>query len=690
MSGETTLRILLIEDNLSHAILIETLLKRKRGASVILTTSDTLSSGIALLQVASFDAVLLDLGLPDSNGLEALQRLQKCKPRVPVIVLTGQEDEETAASALHMGAQDYLFKGQIDTHMLFRSIRYAIERQRVQAELKASEERFKRAIMDSAFPTMIHAEGGQVLQINRIWTEITGYELQDIQTIELWAEKAFDENREHVKKHIEGLYSIAARTEEGEYPIKVKNGETRIWVFSSAPVGSLSDGRRLIMSMAVDITERKQMEEIIRHQATHDTLTGLPNKFLFMDLLRLEMNEARRNNRKLAVLFLDLDRFKDINDTLGHDIGDHLLIEVAARLKECVRDSDIVSRIGGDEFNILLSGILGSEDVSTVPRKILAGLQKPFVISSNVLHVTASIGISVYPDDSAVGEGLLKYADIAMYHAKEVGKNNYQFYNHAINRRTLERVKLKNNLRRALEYEELVLHYQPIVDVATRAVVCTEALLRWQHPELGLLSPSQFLSLAEHTGLIVPIGGWVLKTACEQNKAWQEAGHPPICVTVNLSFRQLRHMGLVTMASGTLRETRLDPQWLDLEITENTAMHDIDLTTSILRGLTELGVNLSLDDFGTGYSSLTHIKKLPIKRIKIDRSFISDLATNPDDVAIVKAVIGLAHNLGLKVVAEGVETEEQLLFLQSHACDEVQGYLTGGPLPADQLEGILF
>lgn len=670
-------------------VLIEKLLKRARGKRVTLTTSDTLLSGVTLLNAESFDAVLLDLGLPDSAGLEALQRVQECKPMVPVVVLTGYENEEAATGALHLGAQDYLFKGQIDTNVLFRSIRYAIERQRGQTELKASEERFKRAIRDSAFPAMIHAEGGQVLQINRIWEEITGYELQDIQTIELWAEKAFGENREQVKKHIEGLYSIASMTEEGEYCIKTKNGETRIWVFSSTPVGSLSDGRRLIMSMAVDITERKQMEETIRHQATHDPLTRLPNKLLFVDLLRLEMTEARRNKRKLAVLFLDLDRFKEINDTLGHDTGDHLLIEVAARIKECVRDSDTVSRIGGDEFNILVSDIIRSEDVSKVPRKILAGLQKPFVISNNALHVTASIGISMYPDDSLEVEGLLKYADIAMYHAKELGKNNYQFYNHAINTRTLERVKLENNLRRALEREELVLYYQPQVDAVTRSVICTEALLRWHHPKLGLLYPSQFLSLAEHTGLIVPIGEWVLKTACRQNKAWQEAGHPSICVTVNLSFLELRHPGLVKMASSKLKESRLDPQCLDFEITENTAMHDIELTTSAMRGLAELGVNLSLDDFGTGYSSLTHIKKLPIQRIKIDRSFISDLATNPDDVAIVKAVIGLAHNLRLKVVAEGVETEEQLLFLQSHECDVVQGYLTGEPLPADQLERML-
>lgn len=683
------LHILLIEDNPGDVELIRIILGETKGWDVVLATAERVSSALEMLNREQFDAVLLDLGLPDSYGLESLQRIHENETSVPIIVLTGLDYEELAAGALLSGAQDYLIKGQIDSDLLLRSIRYAIERQRAQQELKESEERFKRAVMDSAFPVMIHAEDGEVIGINRIWTEITGYQLEDIQTIDLWTERAYGEKKEQIKQQLKVSYSITSRAEEGEYVVRTKNGGTRIWEFSSTPMGKLPDGRRLIMSMASDITDRKQMEETIKHQASHDSLTGLPNRILFLDRLKHEMSQTRRNGKKLAVLFLDLDRFKDINDTLGHDAGDQLLKDVAVRLRGSARETDTISRIGGDEFNILLTDVGHVEDVSLVAGKIVAALQRPFVIAGNDFHVTASIGISIYPDDNQEIEALLKCADIAMYHAKERGKNNYQFYNHSIDTKTLERLKLENNLRLALERGEFVLYYQPQIDTATRKVICTEALIRWNHPELGLLCPSHFISLAEDTGLIVPIGEWVLRTACAQNKAWQEAGYPAMYVTVNLSYRQLRQPGLMEMASRTLEETRLDPQWLDLEITENTAMRDIDFTTPALKALTEMGVNLSLDDFGTGYSSLAHIKKLPIHKIKIDRSFISDLTHSADDMAIVNAVISLTHNLRLRVVAEGVETEEQFSFLQSNACDEVQGYLFGEPLPAEGIERLL-
>jgi len=683
------LRILLIEDNPGDVELIRATFEEARDRDVVLATAERVSTALERLNREEFDAVLLDLGLPDSYGLESLRRIHENATSVPIIVLTGLDYEEMAASALLSGAQDYLIKGQIDSDLLLRSIRYAIERQRAQQELKESEERFRKAVMDSAFPVMIHAEDGEVIGINRIWTEITGYRLEDIRTIDLWIEKAYVEGKEQIRKHLKESYSLSSRADEGEYVIRTKGGGTRTWEFSSTPLGILPDGRRLVMSMASDFTDRKRMEEIIKHQASHDPLTGLPNRILFLDRLKHEMSQARRNGKKFAVLFLDLDRFKDINDTLGHDAGDQLLKDVASRLRDSARESDTISRIGGDEFNILLTDIGQVEDVSVVARKIIAVLQRPFVIADNDFHVTGSIGISIYPDDNQGIEALLKCADIAMYHAKERGRNNYQFYDHSINRKTLERLKLENSLALALKRGEFVLHYQPQIDTATRKVTCIEALIRWNHPELGLLHPAHFVSLAEDTGLIVPIGEWVLRTACTQNKAWQDAGYPEICVTVNLSYRQLRQPGLMEMVPRTLRESGLDPKWLDLEITENTAMRDIDYTTPALMALTEMGVNLSLDDFGTGYSSLAHIKKLPIHKIKIDRSFISDLTDNADDMAIVNAVISLTHNLRLRVLAEGVETEEQFSFLKSNDCDEVQGYLFGEPLPADRIESLL-
>lgn len=444
-------------------------------------------------------------------------------------------------------------------------------------------------------------------------------------------------------------------------------------------------GNQFIVGSVRDISKRKQMEETIRHQAFYDPLTDLANRRLFIEHLTLEMAHAHRNNKKLAVFFLDLDNFKTINDMLGHAIGDELLKDVARRLRSCIRASDLAARFGGDEFNILMYDITGPEEMAISARKILSVFNDPFMISGHELHVSTSIGISIYPDDGKDTDDLLKHADMAMYHSKESGRNTFQFYEPAINVRALERASLEYHLRRSIDQGELLVYYQPLVDIATRRVTCVEALIRWQHPTLGLLNPAEFLPLAEESGLILSIDSWILRAACEQNKLWQQAGFSPICVSVNLSARQFKQPDFADKVSEVLRETGLSARYLDLEITENTVMRDIEMNITNLARLTDMGVSFAIDDFGTGYTSLGWLRKLPIEKLKIDKSFMNDIEEANGNRAIINAIIALAHNLKLKVVAEGVETEKDVSFLRSGGCDEMQGYVFSKAVPAKEI-----
>ncbi|HEX8948274.1 MAG TPA: EAL domain-containing protein [Dissulfurispiraceae bacterium] len=433
----------------------------------------------------------------------------------------------------------------------------------------------------------------------------------------------------------------------------------------------------------------KVMERTVRHHAYHDPLTGLPNRMLFMNLIDLALTQARRDGDMPAVLFIGLDRFKSVNDSLGRDAGDMLLKDVASQLKACVRESDTVSRIGSDEFAFLLPRITHADAAAKIAGKVLSLFHRPYALKGHEFHISASVGISICPDDGEHAEALLNHADVAMYHAKGQGGGKYQFYNPAMNVRALERISLENGLRRTLERGELAVHYQAQIDTRDRRIICAEALVRWQHPELGWLNPSQFIPLAEETGLIIPLDEWVLRTACAQNKAWQEEGHPPLCITVNLSAHQFRQPDLVEMVTQVLRDTCLKPEYLELEITESTAMQDVGQTILTLARLTGMGIRFSIDDFGTGYSSLSYLKKLPIQKLKIDQSFIKGLAKDPDYKAITNAIIAIAHNLKLKVVAEGVETEEQFEFLSESGCDGIQGYLFGEPRQAEEFRNLI-
>ncbi|CCO07442.1 EAL domain-containing protein [Desulforamulus hydrothermalis] len=449
------------------------------------------------------------------------------------------------------------------------------------------------------------------------------------------------------------------------------------------------DNARLYNAAQQELAERRRMEEILLHMAYHDALTDLPNRSLFNDRLAVAIAQAARHKKMLAVIFLDLDYFKVVNDTLGHDMGDLLLKGIAHRLTSLLRQGDTIARIGGDEFTILLNDINRPADASRVAQKIIDNLQEPWVIGNHEFHITTSIGIAIYPTDGRDVETLVKNADAAMYHAKEAGRNNFQFYTPAMNDKSLQRLELENNLRRALERDEFVVYYQPQVEIATGKIIGAEALVRWQHPHLGMIPPGQFIPVAEDTGLIIAIGEKVLRMACTQNKAWQDGGLPPIRVAVNLSPRQFLQQNFVDKVAQILKDTGMSPRWLELEITESLAMKDVELTEKTLLELRRMGITIAIDDFGTGYSSLSYLKRLPIDTIKIDRSFVWDLSTDPDDTSIVSTIIILAHNLKMKVVAEGVETQEQLNILRQQHCDGLQGYLFSGPLPPDELARLL-
>lgn len=465
------------------------------------------------------------------------------------------------------------------------------------------------------------------------------------------------------------------------------SGKIQVFYLEEKPF-LLPEEQNLIDLISEDLGKwygRIQAEQRISYLATHDALTGLPNRYLLQDRIAQTLARDRRNHEKAAVLFIDLDHFKVINDSFGHDVGDLLLKEIAVRLVSCIRFEDTVARQGGDEFILVLQSISNIEDIVIAVQKILDTLMQPYFIKESELHIGASIGIAVFPDDGSNAEILLKNSDIAMYHAKEVGRNNYQFFTQEMNQLVAERYMLGIDLRYALKRNELQLYFQPVVDMPDGKMRSIEVLLRWQHPKLGLIMPLKFISLAEEIGIIIPIGEWVLKTTCLQINAWEEQGYEIPRVAINLSARQFRHRTLVSDISRILEETGVLASGLTLEITESMLIQNVDEASNILNQLNTIGFDIAMDDFGTGYSSLSYLKRFPINVLKIDRSFVRDIATDPNDAAIITAIIAMAHSLKMGVIAEGVETEEQLTFLTQNGCNRYQGYYFSKPLPVSEI-----
>jgi diguanylate cyclase (GGDEF)-like protein/PAS domain S-box-containing protein len=498
------------------------------------------------------------------------------------------------------------------------------------------------------------------------------------------------------EKNAKALYRLFVEIYNTGTPVKafdlelIKKDGTKSFDEISASLIKNAQGEGIgFRGISRDISERKLMEQQLNYMATHDSLTGLPNRLMFSQLLNQAIRSAQRHKRQLAVFFIDLDRFKIINDSLGHEAGDQLLQEIARRFKQSLRAVDVVGRLGGDEFVVLIEEVNESSQAAIVAHKILSAAIKPMVLLGEECRVTASIGISIYPEDGMDEQSLMKNADVAMYFAKEEGKNNYQFYSKDIQSQSKERLGIETNLRSALERKEFSLHYQAKVDFKTGAINGVEALLRWDNPSLGSVTPTQFIPVAEETGLIVPIGRWVIKTACAQNVAWQRQGLPPVCVAVNLSLRQLTDANLLEDIKAALEGSGMAPNLLELEITESMIMHNPARLIGVLADIKELGVRLAIDDFGTGYSSLSQIKHFPIDTLKVDRSFIRNLPQDPEDKAITEAIIAMGKTLSLTVVAEGVETQEQEDFLREHSCDEMQGFYFSKPIAPDQFGDLL-
>jgi diguanylate cyclase (GGDEF)-like protein/PAS domain S-box-containing protein len=547
---------------------------------------------------------------------------------------------------------------------------------------------------------MVRDRQGRIVRFNRACEEATGYDSQDVERKRVWDFLLIPEEVGRDKAVFEELRSGRESNEYQSYWV-TRDGRNRLISWSNSVLLDKNNDVEHVISTGIDITEKKQAEEQVQFLAYYDGLTSLPNRVLFKENLNQALAYSQRHERLMALLFLDLDRFKQINDTFGHSLGDLLLKGVAERLRTDVRISDCVARreandlessvgrFGGDEFTLLITDVSSIQSAAKIAQRILELIAEPFELDNQEIYITASIGISMHPHDGANADVLLKNADAAMYAAKERGKNGYNFYTPSMNSKTSTKLSLENDLRKAIGREEFVVYYQPKLDVMSGRVIGVEALLRWRHPSKGLLSPAEFIPLAEETGLIMPLGEWGLGTVCSQSLDWQKKGIPPLPIAVNLSCVQFRQKNLREMIAQTLDHAGLDPRLLELEITESTIMQNEEEAGRTLRKLKEMGIRISIDDFGTGFSSLSYLKRFTLDALKIDRSFIKDLTTDGDDRAITIAIIAMAHSLGLKVIAEGVETQQQLAFLREHGCDEVQGYLFSPPLAEPDIVALL-
>ncbi|MCX7628605.1 MAG: EAL domain-containing protein [Methylophilaceae bacterium] len=545
---------------------------------------------------------------------------------------------------------------------------------------------YGRIFENSGEAILITDATGNIQAVNRAFIQTIGYTAEEV----VGSTPYMLRSAQHDQAFYAEIWRILNEGGhwQGELWVRHKNGDALPkWANLSSVKNEKGQVTHYVATL-LDISERVAAEERIRQLAFYDTLTGLPNRATLYSLVEQALAVARRNKLSGALMFIDLDRFKYVNDTLGHGAGDELIRRVAARFKTCLRASDVIARLGGDEFVIALLDIAKAEDAATVARKILAIFSSPFLLDGHEISISASIGISIYPGDGMTVEDLIKHADIAMYRAKDQGRNSFLFYSNEMNVRSLEKLELESSLRRALDRNELLLHFQPQADIWTGVIVGAEVLVRWKHPELGMVSPGQFIPMAEETGLIVPIGQWVMDQAVAQNRAWQRDGVPIVKLAVNLSAQQFR-LPLVEEVSGVLARHGLAHHFLELEITESMVMNNVEHVITMLSELSALSVPMSLDDFGTGYSSLSYLKRFPIDKLKIDQSFVRDVPYSADDVAITRAIIALGKSLGLKVIAEGVETREQLEFLREEGCDEIQGYLFSRPVPAEEFCQIL-
>jgi diguanylate cyclase (GGDEF)-like protein/PAS domain S-box-containing protein len=684
--------LLLVEDNHGDARSLKEMLKQPSLVGTEVSHVTTMSAAESHLDRHVVDIIVLDLGLPDANGLEAIHRARAAAPRIPIVVLTGLDDESLAAQALHAGAQDYLLKGQIETRELLRSLRYAIERKLMEEALFAEKERAQVTLNCIGEAVVCTDIAGHITFLNPVAEAMTGWPLTEaagrpmtevFRTLSATGTESTETTPELAILQVRSVHLPPSCTliRRDGLEIPIEDSIAAIHDRQGQAIGAVIVFR--------DVSAAQAMAQQITHSAEHDVLTGLPNRILLNDRISQAIASARRNMKLVAVLFLDLDGFKHINDSLGHPVGDKLLQSIATRLVASARGTDTVSRQGGDEFVVLLPDLAQPEDAAGMAGRMLRDVADSHSVDQHDLHVTASIGVSVFPDDGADAETLIKNADTAMYQAKENGRRSYQFFKPAMNARAVERQSIEESLRRALERREFILYYQPKINIKTGAITGAEALIRWIHPRRGLILPAQFIPIAEDCGLIVPIGRWVRRQASEQAQAWADSGLRPTTMAVNVSAMEFRDDDFLRSLFAILEESRLNPRALELELTESVLMKGVAATAVILQTLRKSGVQVAIDDFGTGYSSLSYLRKFPIDTLKIDQSFVAQIASGDDDAAIVTAVISMARSLKLRVVAEGVETLEELEFLHANRCEEAQGYYFSHPVPAQQFAKLL-
>ena len=682
------LRALVVEDSEDDARLLIRHLVRG-GYDPFVSRVETPEEMRRLLDDEVWDIIIADYSLPRFSAVEALEIFRERDLDIPFIILSGTIGEETAVAAMKAGAHDYIMKGT-SARLLpaiereLREARDRATRRNAEEALRNNERRFRSLIEHASDITTVIDEQGKILYLSPSVERILGHRPEDLIGSNI-LDRVHPDDIESISATIARPAGIGIRSVE--FRLQGFGGD---WRTFEATVNNLLDdpGVAGIVMNCRDITARKRDEQTIRHLAYYDALTGLPNRMLFNDRLAQALAQARRHGaRGVAIMFLDLDRFKTINDTFGHGGGDELLREAALRLKHALREGDTVARLGGDEFLFLLPGVDDPEDAARIGQKIVDLFEAPFTVMDHELYVTTSVGVSLFPMDGADGETLIRNADTALYRAKDQGRNRYQLYAPDMNAFAAKRLMIENSLRRALDRNELVLYYQPVVSLQTEEIVGIEALVRWMQPDLGLVLPSDFIPMAEETGLIVPLSRWVLQTACAQMKTWLDAGIPLRSMSVNLSARRFNECNLAGMIREILESTGLDGNYLTVELTESVMMENVEQTINTLHELKKLGVKISIDDFGTGYSSLSYLKRLPIDTLKIDQSFVRDIAFG-NESQIAMLIIAMAHNLKLSVVAEGVETEEQRSFLRSKRCDTMQGFLFSAPLPIEDMNAV--
>ena len=686
-------RVLIITGNAEDAATLEDVLERAQDGPFLIEWAINLTNALQRLKTdlkEPIDAIMVDLDLPDGQGMATFDQLFAAVPSIPIMILNELEDEQQTWEAIQRGAQGCLSKGHFGSYLVPQSLRNIIQRKAVEEALffeKARALQTLNSISDAVISTDLE---GKVDYLNHAAEQMTGWPFADAEGMPVTEVMHLinDKTRQTVLNPILNVlqHNQPKLLAAGTILIRRDGSEAAI-EDSVAPIHDSADRLKGAVMVFHDMTAAQAMTEKMAHLAQHDALTDLPNRALLHDRINQAIALAERAGSHLALLFLDLDNFKHINDSLGHDVGDQLLQAVAVRLSDCVRSADTVSRLGGDEFVVLLSENQSAEDAALTAEKILSALSMTHTIGEQQLHVTSSIGISIYPSDANDAQSLIKNADTAMYQAKEEGRNNYQFFRHDMNVRAVERQLIEAHLRTALKNSEFILHYQPKIDLQNGKITSAEALIRWQHPTWGMILPTRFIPVAEACGLIVPLGRWVMLQACSQAKRWEECDYKLDSVAVNISALEFRRKDFVDSVAKALAISGLAPNKLQLEITESVLMRDAQSSAAILHQLKNLGVQLAVDDFGTGYSSLSYLNQFPIDVLKIDRSFVQDIHSS--NGIIVSAVIAMGNSLQQRVIAEGIEEVAQLEFLRDHHCAEGQGFLFSHPVSAERFGDLL-